>query len=89
VGRLVRRDDPTSESNGTTHIHGPVMDQAALHGLLEKLRDVRLPLISVTRIERDPPDLRAPLITARSTHPTNDSRTEPTPDQHCPGTPGQ
>ena len=38
------------ESDGTTVIHGPVADQAALHGLLNKVRDLGLPLISVTRV---------------------------------------
>ena len=46
----------TNESDGTTTIHGPVVDQAALHGLLRKLCDVGLPLISVSQIEPDQPD---------------------------------
>jgi hypothetical protein len=37
----------THGSDGTTTIHGPVADQAALHGLLQKIRDLGLPLISV------------------------------------------
>jgi hypothetical protein len=37
----------------TTTISGPVRDQAALHGLLSKIRDLGLPLIAVRRI---PPD---------------------------------
>jgi hypothetical protein len=41
----------TNESDGTTLIHGPVADQAALHGLLQKTRDLGLPLISVTFVE--------------------------------------
>jgi hypothetical protein len=41
------------ESDGTTVIHGPVVDQAALHGLLRKVRDLGLPLISVTHLEPD------------------------------------
>jgi hypothetical protein len=45
----------TAESDGTTNIHGPVVDQAALHGLLHKLRDVGLPLISVTQVEPSQP----------------------------------
>jgi hypothetical protein len=38
----------TQEADGTTVISGPVTDQAALHGLLQKVRDLGLPLISVT-----------------------------------------
>jgi hypothetical protein len=38
-------------SDGTTVIDGPVPDQAALFGLLQKARDLGLPLISVTYIE--------------------------------------
>jgi hypothetical protein len=41
----------THESDGTTVIHGPVVDQAALYGLLQKVRDLGLPLISVTHSE--------------------------------------
>jgi len=37
-------------SDGTTIIHGPVADQAALHGLLQKIRDLGLPLISVNHV---------------------------------------
>jgi hypothetical protein len=37
----------------TTTISGPISDQAALHGLLSKIRDLGLPLIAVRRI---PPD---------------------------------
>ena len=42
--------DLTHEAAGTTVIHGPVADQAALHGLLSKVRDLGLPLVSVTRV---------------------------------------
>jgi hypothetical protein len=35
--------------DGTTVIEGPVVDQAALHGLLNRLGDLGLPLLSVTR----------------------------------------
>lgn len=45
----------TNESDGTTALRGPVVDQAALHGLLQKLRDTGLPLLSVTRVELDLP----------------------------------
>ncbi len=37
----------TQLSDGTTVLRGPVGDQAALHGLLQRVRDVGLPLISV------------------------------------------
>jgi len=43
-------------SDGTTTIGGPVIDQAALHGLLQRVRDMGLPLISVTRLEPDHAD---------------------------------
>jgi hypothetical protein len=39
------------ESDGTTLISGPIADQAALHGLLQRVRDLGLPLVSVTRDE--------------------------------------
>jgi hypothetical protein len=42
---------PTKESDGTTSIRGPVIDQAALHGLLHRLRDTGLPLISVRQLD--------------------------------------
>jgi hypothetical protein len=46
----------TRSSDGTTIIHGPVADQAALHGLLQKTRDLGLPLISVNHVApRHPP----------------------------------
>jgi hypothetical protein len=41
----------TSESDGVTIIVGPVTDQAALHGLLAKVRDLGLPLISLRRLD--------------------------------------
>ena len=53
----------TNESDGTTLIHGPVADQAALYGLLQKTRDLGLPLISVNHIDPDHPE--APAAEAR------------------------
>jgi hypothetical protein len=44
----------TLEDNGDTLITGPVVDQAALHGLLKKVRDLGMPLISVNGVEPDP-----------------------------------
>ena len=43
-------------SDGTTVISGPVTDQAALHGLLQRVRDLGLPLVSVERVDADQPD---------------------------------
>jgi hypothetical protein len=41
----------TLEANGDTLLTGPVVDQAALHGVLRKVRDLGLPLLAVRRIE--------------------------------------
>jgi hypothetical protein len=43
----------TLEDNGNTLLTGPVVDQAALHGLLRKVRDVAMPLLSVVRVKLD------------------------------------
>jgi hypothetical protein len=40
----------TLEDNGDTLLTGPVVDQAALHGVLKKVRDLGMPLVSVTRV---------------------------------------
>jgi len=44
----------TREDNGDTLLTGPVIDQAALHGLLKKVRDLGLPLVSVSPLEHGP-----------------------------------
>ena len=41
----------TLENSGKTLLRGPVMDQAALYGLLKKVRDLGMPLVSVNRLE--------------------------------------
>lgn len=41
----------TLEENGDTLLTGPVADQAALHGLLKKVRDLGMPLLSVICVE--------------------------------------
>jgi hypothetical protein len=43
--------DLMTDTDGTTVFRGPVTDQAALHGLLARVRDLGLPLISVTQVE--------------------------------------
>lgn len=44
----------TLQDNGETVLEGPVVDQAALHGLLRKVRDLGLPLLAVTCEETHP-----------------------------------
>lgn len=39
------------EEDGTTTLTGQIVDQAALHGLLKKIRDLGLPLLSVNRLD--------------------------------------
>lgn len=51
----------TREDNGDTLLTGPVVDQAALHGLLRKVRDLSLPLVSVMDVkpeQADVPDVK-------------------------------
>ena len=53
----------TLEDDGDTLLAGPVVDQAALYGLLKKVRDLGMPLLSVNRVEAghaDVSDLNQP-----------------------------
>jgi len=58
----------TTHSDGTTSLEGPVVDQAALHGVLARLRDVGLPLLSVTPLDTD---LRDPSTNPPTVSPAN------------------
>ena len=58
------------ENDGTTLISGPIVDQAALHGVLRRLRDVGLSLVSITQVEALPP-----ANTSENPHPTQRSTT--------------
>lgn len=51
------------QPNGETLLVGPVTDQSALHGVLKRIRDLGLPLVSIERSERGTP----PSSTERST----------------------
>jgi hypothetical protein len=44
----------TLEDTGETLLTGPVVDQAALHGLLKKVRDLGMPLLSINCIDSRP-----------------------------------
>ena len=59
----------TNESDGTTVLSGPVVDQAALHGLLQRVRDVGLPLVSVAQLGPPGPMRRPSSVADPSTHP--------------------
>ena len=43
----------SSDASGETTLTGPVADQAALHGVLTRIRDLGLALVSVTRLDTD------------------------------------
>ena len=43
----------TRENDGTTTLTGPLADQAALHGVLNTIRDLNLPIVSVRRVSPD------------------------------------
>jgi hypothetical protein len=64
----------THESDGTTILSGPVADQAALHGLLRKVRDLVLPLVSVIQVDpkqTNGQDVKADTENKRSKKETN------------------
>ena len=72
----------TREGDGTTVLRGPVAEQAALHGLLGRVRDLGLPLISVAHAEPAPhglPQGEQHVITDRQTPECSSPR--PSPDK--------
>ncbi len=56
----------THERDGTTILSGPVVDQAALYGLLRKVRDLGLPLVAVIQV--DPTQANGPDGNADTDH---------------------
>jgi hypothetical protein len=58
----------TRDDDGTTLIRGEVVDQAALHGLLQKVRDVGLPLVSVRNVTTEGSTAPPPSLHRRSTN---------------------
>lgn len=52
----------TLEENGDTLLTGPVVDQAELHGLLKKVRDLGLPLVSIHYVEPGKPDVSEAIL---------------------------
>src|SRR3712207_3068265 len=60
-------------SDGTTILSGPVVDQAALHGLLRKVRDLGLPLVSV--MEVDPKQANGPDVNTDTDHKNKETHT--------------
>ena len=56
----------THQSDGTTVLSGPIVDQAALHGVLTRVRDVGLPLIAV--MQADPRQASGPKANADMDH---------------------
>ena len=64
----------TALDNGETLLVGPVADQAALHGLLRKVRDLGLPLLSVTQV--DPNQTTEPDIHTDADHDHSSKETD-------------
>ena len=61
----------TTEDDGTTVLRGSVVDQAALHGLLAKLRDLGIPLVSLTELTAGEPPEPSNLSNHPSSHNTS------------------
>ncbi len=80
-GMTLRLQENTGSGEDYTLIIGPIADQPALHGLLEKIRDLNLPLISVRILPTTHPDQAATKQDAEPEAPASSS----TPD--CTGLP--
>ncbi len=65
----------TLEENGETLLTGPVTDQAALHGLLRKVRDLGLPLVSVMHVEPEQANGPQPNAATDHNHSTKETNT--------------
>jgi hypothetical protein len=65
----------TREDNGETLLRGPVVDQTALYGLLRKVRDLGLPLVSVNQV--DPKQANRPDGNADTDHSHSNKETNP------------
>lgn len=50
----------TLEANGTTLLRGPIVDQAALYGVLKRIRDIGIPLLSIICVEHGEEDSHTP-----------------------------
>jgi len=53
-------DQLEKADDGTTILRGHMTDQTQLHGLLQKIRDMSLPLVSLTQLDRQPAPLKNP-----------------------------
>ena len=71
--------DLSQAEDGSTLLRGRVPDQAALHGLLNKLRDINLPLLSVTQVEPDSATTNLPGTTRTDRHRPKDNTMTTTP----------
>lgn len=70
----------TNQSDGTTLIEGPVVDQAALHGVLARLADLGVPLLSVRRLPARPS--ASPTTSNPPTSPSPTAGSEPEGNHH-------